>query len=1670
MIALRGDSLKEGRPMVGRGGERLARLTGGAKNTILPIIVIFLMLVGDVGPLAQPNHPAEGTSPATTASVTLAGEISPATPILVEGIPSLMCGSAICVTPERDMGRGERFAEESHGWWLSYGPDRDWNGMDDRLQMILSGDYESESPTAIIAADGRLTVAITVDFAWHPNQGELAALVAVLEAHGWVGQEGGAWWKPMRYLDAVAVDKVPVSALLDIWAIDGVVVVEMQNVMMPFLNTATPSVLARDSDTYIDEAHARGYRGDGVVLAILDTGVDNEHRSLNDFDDVDDEPDFNADSYSDQKWVAGYDATSTASRTDGTEDPNDGQGHGSHCAGIAVGTGDASRVNMGVAPGAYLVDIKVLTDTGGTNSQYSLNGIEWMIQNVDTDWGNNGSSNGIQVASLSFGTFGSPLNNDDTGGNGSSAEARLVNRAVNESIVMVVAMGNDGTHRVPSPANADRAISVAAANNRNTIDRDDDTVASYSNSGPRDDDDDEDEWDELKPTVTAPGSGINSVSANTAAGTPFTEAGKADSDYEEKDGTSMSTPMVAGMAAIMLSANPDLAPGPDGDPIRDIMINHSEVRGSASAPSVSDRWNDEWGFGLANVACYVDVALSIPCDGDPSSSGGSGNGSGGGGDPPPSGDPNSAVNITSPSYQSWLVVGNTHRVIGEMNTSINSSWEYVEARITDDGVAVMDWTRAGGGENWFIDITPKAEWVESNNWIFFEARAISVTGNASNLEYQIYQVGKHEISFTEPSGHDSIQGIEELGGDWEGIEASAIEMRVDSGGWEVIYQLSETNYKSDDWSYSWDSTVVDDGTHRLTVRLVNKSGLISDEIRRTFQIDNEPPAPEFAIDGGVQVMVNGLPAEGAFVQSTIEVHVDVVNNGDKDVTEVIVRLAPEGGKILEHVIAEMRQGEVHTVIFWNWMPETIGMTNVILSIDPTNAHGEVNRANNDYTFAFDVYERPDEVDVRIRPESISTNPRIPPTGEPFEVIAKIENVGQVASAKVTIYLEEFLDGAGWQEVADSQYDIQVIAGSTVTTAYEVYKSAVPAGTGIVREFRITAIQNESSIENDKTNNFATFNVIFDDLELIGSGTQLATLSTETPLGYAGVGDSGHLLTTRDGELHLRTISRSFTMPGDTTIERDYAGDAAIISSSDETSFIVWTRRVQSPDGYTLHDVAFVTVDKRGKTSQVQSLTTPLKISEGSYWGLSMAYDGERLIIVGFHRDIATGGSYQDITNLILLSTTNPSSAEDWVLSPAVIQNVDISSHLGSAPAVAIGKDRVHFLYEAMREDTTGISRVGMFYASGEVGQPLSIQTGVGDNASLPNLHVTVIDGDDVVMAAWREGVGPNAELIHVVTDGSWSVEAPQRHPAPGMASIGFVTDGDGVQVFFDKVGFQGPEVHYGIILPDEAGFSASLEEGYFFASADVDGDTHFLYWSKAGGFYVHNLVDLASDSGDNGDSMSFLDLVLEPLPGDRDMKIKIASGILGLIIILLVLVSIIIRRGRKKEIEFIEKGGVFVETEDSDVELVEEEVKVAIDLDAEEVEVSIPEIVDEGPTLAETLKEAAQEDIVGERLRRRMERLEKAEQDELLTELPPPHIFDQLEYPELQLPPLGDLPPTISLSDLPPTPLPLPGLPALVDSDIERHAECKGCGAHFTVRNDNLKRMACPMCDEEMEL
>ena len=181
-----------------------------------------------------------------------------------------------------------------------------------------------------------------MDYAWHPTDREVTELQQVLFEHNWVGEDNGAWFDRPESIDSIVVDKVPVSALMDIYHLRGVVVIEMQNVMVPSNDIAGKATRAMPSDVYSETAYERGYSGDGVVMLFWIPELDNEHRSLNDFDDQDDAPDTNPLSY--DVIISGLQVMtqpSAAANPDGSQDPDDGQGHGTHVAGSALGTGDS---------------------------------------------------------------------------------------------------------------------------------------------------------------------------------------------------------------------------------------------------------------------------------------------------------------------------------------------------------------------------------------------------------------------------------------------------------------------------------------------------------------------------------------------------------------------------------------------------------------------------------------------------------------------------------------------------------------------------------------------------------------------------------------------------------------------------------------------------------------------------------------------------------------------------------------------------------------------------------------------------------------------------------------------------------------------------------------------------------------------------------------------------------------------------------------------------------------------------------------------------------------------------------------------------------------------------------------------------------------------------------
>ncbi len=202
---------------------------------------------------------------------------------------------------------------------------------------------------------------------------------------------------------------------------------------------------------------------------------------------------------------------------DGTTDDLDG--HGTHCAGIAAGEFNFTTNMSGVAPGASLINAKALNQSGSGYTSWIISAIEWsMDQNAD-------------ILSMSLGG----LQQDGTG---RDPESMAVTNAVNAGYVVVIAAGNEGPGKgtIGSPAVAYGAIAVAASNSS-------DGIADFSSKGPTGD-------GRIGIDVAAPGVSINSTNASWEIG----------DDYTVESGTSMACPHVAGAAALLLEAYPDLTP------------------------------------------------------------------------------------------------------------------------------------------------------------------------------------------------------------------------------------------------------------------------------------------------------------------------------------------------------------------------------------------------------------------------------------------------------------------------------------------------------------------------------------------------------------------------------------------------------------------------------------------------------------------------------------------------------------------------------------------------------------------------------------------------------------------------------------------------------------------------------------------------------------------------------------------------------------------------------------------------------------------------------------------------------------------------------------------------------------------------------------------------------
>lgn len=266
------------------------------------------------------------------------------------------------------------------------------------------------------------------------------------------------------------------------------------------------------------------YEGKGIKVAVVDTGINDRHPDL--AGKVVARHDFSQSDYF-GKWFWNRTKAPKVSKLDGV-------GHGTWCAGAIAGGGKLYR---GVAPKVALIDARVLNDSGHGSNDTVIKGMSWA------------ADQGADIISMSLGGEGTP---DD-------AISREADALASEGIVVVVAAGNEGpgANTIGSPSCAAKVITVGAVDRDNKITR-------YSSRGPV-------VFNGVnltKPDLVAPGGGTkasyggchyeNGVTSVKSADIPVSNCSVQFDGvpYQRMSGTSMATPVVAGICALILEAAP----------------------------------------------------------------------------------------------------------------------------------------------------------------------------------------------------------------------------------------------------------------------------------------------------------------------------------------------------------------------------------------------------------------------------------------------------------------------------------------------------------------------------------------------------------------------------------------------------------------------------------------------------------------------------------------------------------------------------------------------------------------------------------------------------------------------------------------------------------------------------------------------------------------------------------------------------------------------------------------------------------------------------------------------------------------------------------------------------------------------------------------------------------
>ena len=371
------------------------------------------------------------------------------------------------------------------------------------------------------------------------SQYDLKRTLAEMEQQGMVSSVRSLWSANTLYFSATKQAILDLSERTDIERIS----LNQQRPCIPFNGSNTEASALREITPNItqvnaDQVWSLGYTGQGVVVGVVDSGVNYNHQDL-----------------ADHLWDGGeafphhgYDIVND------DDDPMDDKGHGTHVAGIVCGDG-TSGSQTGVAPDATLMCVKTTAADGFGGAVNIAGGMEWAMEH------------GCDLINLSQGMAGAGISDKEI-------FRRACESILDAGIVALVCGGNEGNVflqmaypipdnvRVPgscpppyldpdqmvNPGGLSCVVAVGAVDYN-------DVAADFTSQGPV-------TWQDtesgdyaynpgiglIRPDVCAPGVNIKSLDYQNTSG------------YTYYDGTSQATPCVAGIVALMLCKNPELTP------------------------------------------------------------------------------------------------------------------------------------------------------------------------------------------------------------------------------------------------------------------------------------------------------------------------------------------------------------------------------------------------------------------------------------------------------------------------------------------------------------------------------------------------------------------------------------------------------------------------------------------------------------------------------------------------------------------------------------------------------------------------------------------------------------------------------------------------------------------------------------------------------------------------------------------------------------------------------------------------------------------------------------------------------------------------------------------------------------------------------------------------------